>query len=204
MRKLPWILFVLAGFAFAAISVQAADNDQSKFGLVFSISGGDSGVGATWNLGNHVAFSPYFNFVRMWRNTSSSPSQISLNPARQNDLAAGAKLQLYLKNWNKMRLYVAPGYEFGRLRSMLSYKTSSYTSSSDELIHEHSAFGVLGLQYAVNNRISIFGDMGPEYQDRGSDFSSMSSGVIYSENKSSTRYHSLGIRNSLGIIFFLK
>jgi hypothetical protein len=204
MKKLLWILIVLAGLAFATISAQAADTDRSKFGLVFSTSGGDSGVGATWNLGNHVAFSPYFNFVRMWQNKSSSPSQFALNPMRQNTMAAGAKLQLYLKNWNKMRLYVAPGYEFGRSRFMSSTKTSSYMFGADELIHQHSAFGVLGIQYAVNNRISIFGDMGLEYQDLGLDYTSMSSGVTYSENKSSTRQHSLGIRNSMGIIFFLK
>jgi hypothetical protein len=202
MKKSLWILIVLFGFSAATLSAQATDNDKSKLGLIFSETGTAAGVGAIWQLNNHIAFSPYFNFTHSWKGT----------PEGTNTLQVGAKLPLYLKNWNKMRLYVAPGYEFTRIRTRGISNTPPITvsySSDDKSIYNEGS-GVWGIQYAIGNRISIFGDMGVAYQDQGSSHSSVmtlstwTGGSTSSASSSRTRTYNVGLKNSIGVIFYLK
>jgi hypothetical protein len=204
MNKSLWILIVLFGFSAATLSAQATDNDKSKFGLIFSETGTAAGVGALWQLNSHIAFSPYFNFRHEWKGT----------PYGSNTLSVGAKLPLYLKNWNKMRLYVAPGYEFTRIRTQgrgISTTASPqpiYSDDDKSIFNEGS--GVLGIQYAIGNRISIFGDMGVAYQDQGSSHSSVTTlstwtgGSTSYTSSSRTRTYNVGLKNSIGVIFYLK
>jgi hypothetical protein len=196
MKKSLWILIVLFGFSIATLSAQATDNDKSKFGLIFSETGTASGVGAIWQFNDHIAFSPYFNFTHQWKGVSDD----------SNALGVGAKLKLYLKNWDKMRLYVAPGYEFTRTRSQTHTKNSSLNLevNSDYKYITNEGSGVWGIQYAIGNRISLFGDMGIAYRDQCISGLSVATGSSNSTGSSRTRTYSVGLKDSIGIIFYLK
>jgi hypothetical protein len=198
MKKSLWILIVLFGFSVVNISAQATDTDKSKLGLVFSETGTNSGVGAIWQLSDHIAFSPYFNFTHQWKGDDDIA----------NALGVGAKLKFYLKNWNKMRLYVAPGYEFTRTRYQTHSKNSTplfdYITYSDYKYITNEGSGVWGIQYALGNRISIFGDIGVAYRDQCTSGLNVTTGSYDSTSSSRTRTYSVGLKDSMGIIFYLK
>jgi hypothetical protein len=192
MKKSLWILIVLFGFSVASLSAQATDDDKSKFGLIFSGTRNSPSVGAIWQPSDHIAFSPHFNFRHEWKGT----------PYGSNALSVGAKLPLYLKNWNKIRLYVAPGYEFTRIRT----QAIEYSTHTDNKSISNEGSGVLGFQYALGNRISIFADIGAAYQDRCDSLISngppMDSRITTFSTR--TRTYSVALKNSIGIIFYLK
>jgi hypothetical protein len=192
MRKSLWIVNILFGFSVATLSAQATDNDKSKFGLIFSGTWDAPSVGAIWQPSDHLAFSPHFNFRHEWKGT----------PYGSNTLSVGAKLPLYLKNWGNMRLYVAPGYEFTRIRT----QAINYSTNTDNKSISNEGSGVWGIQYALGNRISIFGDMGVAYQDRCDSFISIGPPLDsrITTFSTRTRTYSVGLKNSIGIIFYLK
>ena len=169
MNKNVWILIVLFGLFAVTLPAQSTDDENSKVGLVFMGSGSANTllsptIGAIWHLNNHIAFSPYINFANKWRNWDINLG--SLDPNNKYYLATGAKLQLYLKKWNKVRLYVAPGYEFTREHILSPTNDESRSREYNILIHDHAVFVLGGVHYVASNRISLLGDMGLEYKDR--------------------------------------
>jgi hypothetical protein len=211
MRKPLLILLVLFGFCAATLSAQDKESEKHKFGLVFSGSGDTPGVGVLWHLNDHIAFSPYINFTHTWANDQSISSLPSpLSSINGNTLGAGAKLQLYLKDWNKVRFYVAPGYRFDRSRSQDSASSSSGTLTTttyyDNKNFMHRISAVLGVQYPISNRISIFGELGGEYRDYQSKTINFATYSYQASRSTSYDYStfSAGFKNSLGIILYLK
>jgi hypothetical protein len=204
MKKLLWSLMILFGISVASLPAQDKGEDKQKFGLVFSANGSNPGVGAIWNLGSHVAFSPYINFTHSWNDANNSSLFVGTNPNKANTINVGAKLPLYLKNWEKTRLYVAPGYEFSRNRSQSSTTSSSSYSYNDQKTIKHDLFCGLGVQYAVGKRVSIFGDMGFNYQYQRSSVLWLLGAITLSPNNSKVITNNLGFKDSIGIIFYLK
>jgi hypothetical protein len=213
-----WIGMILFGLFSVTLPAQAADNNNSKFGLVFmGTERGDNvllspGVGAIWQPNKHIALSPFFDFTHSRLNGYSYSSDTTsgiASPQSANTFGVGAKLQLYLKNWDGIRLYVAPGYTYARSRSKRSTQTtnpsSSYASYFDNKSISHEVSGVWGIQYAVSDRISLFGEIGVIYQnmERSNSVTTIPEDISNTFSPPQTVY-SAGLKNSIGIIFYLK
>jgi opacity protein-like surface antigen len=220
MNRRLWIWIVLFGFFAATLPAQATDSDSPKFGLVFMGTGaGQSalispGVGAIWQPCEHIALSPFFNFTHSWRDGysySSDTTSANVSPQSANIFGVGAKLPLYFKNWDDIRLYVAPGYAYARSHSKSSAQQTnpsvSFTSQNEIKSISHEGSGVWGIQYAVNDRISLFGEIGVTYQHM--EYSNTTTTVpedIFGTSSSPPQpaANSVGLKNSMGVIFCLK
>jgi hypothetical protein len=74
-----------------------------------------------------------------------------------------AALRFYVSDWKGLRFYVSPKYQFGRTTSERIAGAPVYGTDSTSTSRTHGVYGAWGVQYAISDRVSIFGDMGGYY-----------------------------------------
>jgi hypothetical protein len=183
MRRLLLSVIVLCGSFPAMLSAQDKTVEKRKFGLTFP------NIGIIWHISDKVAFVPDINLTHGWSEIGSNSGDSTTNSVTVN-----AALRFYLHNWKGMRFYLSPKYGYGwsNVETSSSLQGVSYASE----LHNHSVSGAWGLEYAVSDRISLFGDIGVRYMHGKTDSSSQFS--------SDTKSNMVGTVGTWGLILYLK
>ena len=181
MRKLFLSVIVVCGMFPALVSAQDKAVEKRKFGLTFP------NIGIIWRISDNVAFLPDINLSHGWSDLGTNAGD-----STNNSIGVNAALRFYLHDWKGVRFYVSPryGYNWSNVKSPL--QGSSMTSE----LRTHSVSGAWGVEYAVSDRISLFGDIGVRYNHGKIDSSS--------EFSSGTNSNSIGTAGTWGLILYLK
>ncbi len=148
------LISLLVVLALGGSSVYAREKSASpRFGLTFP------SLGVIWHITDKVAFVPNVTLARNWSTYSSTQSE-SKNTTNSVGVTAG--MRFYTHDWKGMRFYLSPSYGFSRSSSDSSQSGLIEVSGSGTT-RSHSVGGAWGVQYAVTDRISIFGDIGARY-----------------------------------------
>jgi len=185
MKRFPVALLVMVALIPAIVSAQDKAGETRKFGLTIP------NIGLIWHITDNVAFVPDITFIHNW---STFGSDSTLYKHSGNGVAVNAALRLYIQDWKGIRFYVTPKYGFSRSSS----SSESQSGSGSSGINTHSVTGAWGLQYAVTDRISLFGDIGARYS-RGK---SESIDSVISEGR--TTNNNFGTVGTWGLIVYLK
>jgi hypothetical protein len=171
----------------APLFAQEQESPRGKIGLTLP------GIGAILHLTDHVAFVPGVGFTHNWSSLSSAPTTTAAN-----NLSVSAALRFYVRDWKGLRFYLSPKYSFSRSTSERNAGGTGYGTDSSTAGDYHAAYGSWGIQYAISDRVSIFGDMGAFYSRStySTSSSAMLGGDTYSQN--------VGTSGSWGLIFYLK
>lgn len=133
-------------FGSFTIFAQEKSSPEYHFGLTFP------NIGIIWHISDHVAFLSSIDFSHGWADLNGGSSSANL-------LRVEADLRFFISDWEGVRFYVSPKYRFART----SHEIIDDTIASDTTGYNHEVTGALGAQYAVSDRISIFGDIGAMY-----------------------------------------
>lgn len=185
-RTVAAILFIVLG-----TSSLIAQNER-HFGVMV---GTPTTAGAIWNFSKHVAVRPDFSYSQNGSNGGIS------GPSDSKTLDVGVSGLVYLKDWDALRLYVAPRFGYGRTSVTTYYQTSpEFGGSIIEVATRtlvqpaYSGSAAVGGQYAVSPRFSVFGEAGYGYR-RLTSTSQFLGGVI-------TRTHTWATRSTVGVIIY--
>jgi len=138
----------------AALFAQEQEKAKYRFGLTFPE------IGVIWHISDNIAFVPGVNFGHTWgRNTISFyDDTLGFSSSR---LEFNAGLRFFISEWKDLRFYISPKYGFAWHDSDIDDSSPLNDESS---IKYHRVSGAWGLQYAINDRVSIFGDIGATYE----------------------------------------
>lgn len=158
MKKILMLGFILA---LADVTALAQDQDSTpprRFGLTFP------NIGVIWHITNNIAFIPEINLAHGWATFTSDPTSEYSN----DTVGVNAALRFYIQEWKGLRLYLTPRYGYGWVGSDRTYAFTDINGVPVEQTittrsHNHSIAGAWGVQYAISDRLSIFGDIGAKY-----------------------------------------
>ena len=146
---------------------------------------GYTSLGLIWQVSEKVAIRPEISF-----SSSSGELDSALGLSSSSDawsVEFGVSALLYLNNADRLRTYVAPQFTY----------THSDASSSgllgESAGNAYALGGLFGAQFSLNDRFSVFGELGVSYAHATSD-------MDFSGTKS-TR-DSWGTRTGVGVILF--
>jgi hypothetical protein len=151
MRRFFPVCFVLFVLAPSVLYAQDSPAAKRKFGLTFP------NTGIIWHITDNVAFLPGFSFNHNWGSSDDFYKNTS------NSLNVDASLRFYLREWKGVRFYLAPKYTFGWSDVETEYDFGTGLSTAASTAYSHSVSGAWGLQYAISDRISLWGDIGIRY-----------------------------------------
>jgi hypothetical protein len=186
MKRLLLTCFVMCALFPSMLRAQGKDAEKQKFGLTFP------NIGVIWHITDNVAFLPGFSFNHSWSSSDDFYKDST------NLLNVDASLRFYVQEWKGVRFYLAPKYSFGWVdtESDIGYETSPSTRAVTT--YSHAVSGAWGLQYAISNRISIWGDIGVRYSHgTGSTSPSTILGL-------DTHTNSISTVGTWGLILYLK
>ena len=183
MKKLLVIISFALLLVSASLFAQEKETATFRFGLTFPT------IGAIWHISDNVAFMSGIDFNHDWSGFTSS---IDNHPVRNsgNRLGVEASVRFYLLQWKDVRLYLSPKYRFNWSDIRIEDETYPVTTDS----YGHSAIGAWGLQYALNDRVSIFGDIGFGYERQ----------KVYGLSSYDNSSNSIGTEGTWGMILYLK
>jgi hypothetical protein len=147
------VLFV---FAVVILSVPGATpvaaQERGDTGITM---GYPASVGLVWHVTDRIAIRPELSFSV--RNTEDR----GLQTANSDTTAFGVGVSglFYVRQWDKLRAYVAPRYTYARATA----KTDLSDSAGTEIeLHSttHTVFGSFGAQYSLAERFSVYGEVG--------------------------------------------
>ena len=166
-----------------SLFAQTKGNTKYKFGLTIP------NIGAIWHISDSVAFMSGINFNHDWSRFGSGID----DPAARSSgdkLGVEASFRFYLPGWKVVRLYLSPKYRF----NWNDMETESETIIIHSNSYGHTLVGAWGLQYALNDRMSIFGDIGIGYER----------GKTYGLSSYESSDNSIGTEGTWGLILYLK
>jgi opacity protein-like surface antigen len=180
MRKLFVSAIVVCGMFPSLLLAQDKVVEKRKFGLTFP------NIGIIWRISDTVAFLPDINLSHGWSDLGTT------GDSTNNSIGVNAALRFYLHDWKGIRFYVSPRYGYGWSNVESPFQGSTIASE----LRTHSVSGAWGVEYAVSDRISLFGDIGIRYSHGKTDSTtSFSSG---------TSSNSTGTAGTWGLIVHLK
>jgi hypothetical protein len=112
-------------------------------------------LGLIWHVSERVAIRPEISF-------SSTSTEIDspfggIGTSHNWNVKVGASALVYLNDADRLRTYVAPQFTYVRTKGETS-------SSLSELVANTYGFaGLFGAQYSLNDRFSVFGELGVGY-----------------------------------------
>jgi hypothetical protein len=168
------------------LCAQQKDTQKREFGLTFP------NIGIIWHITEDVAFLPGISFNHSW----GSSDAISDNWS--NSLNVDASIRFYIQEWKGVRFYLAPKYSFGWGDSEARPDSGTGPATIDSTTHSHAVSGAWGIQYAISDRISIWGDIGVRYSHAEISTSGFANTSYESRNKS------IGAVGTWGLILYLK
>jgi hypothetical protein len=181
MRKILLSIFIAPMIFPALLSAQDKSIEKRKFGLTFP------NIGFIWRMSDYVAFLPDINLTHGWSDLGSSAGDNTTNT-----IGINAALRFYLNSWKGARFYVTPRYGY----NWSNVNSTTQSISLESSLRTHSVSGAWGLEYAVSDRISLYGDIGIRYSHGRTE-----STATYSTNSST---NSIGSAGTWGLILYLK
>lgn len=174
MKKLALVCFVLWVAVPGPLCAQDQDqNKDMKFGLTFPE------IGVIWHITDNITFMPGFRLSHNWGHSNLTDFDSS-----SNSVQVYMNLRFYLSEWNKVRFYLSPKYQYSWVRTETESEYSTSTS-----LHSHGVVGAWGAQYAISDRVGIYGDIGFGYSRGTSSF---------------TITNTVSTEGSWGLILYLK
>ena len=183
MKKFLLIISFALFLVPASLLAQEKENAKYKFGLTFPT------IGAIWHISDGVSFMSGIDFNHDWSGFSSI---LDDNPIRSsaNMLGVETSLRFYLPGWKNVRLYLSPKYRFNWSDIATESEVGPIATDS----YGHTVVGAWGLQYALNERLSIFGDIGFGYERQ----------KLYGLSSYESSGNSIGTEGTWGLILYLK
>ena len=138
----------------------AAAQDPGDVGVFM----GYPSLGFVWQLSEKVAIRPEISFAT---STSDFDTDNPLGVSSSSDawsIEFGASALLYLNDDDRLRTYVAPRFAYAHSDASSSSVLGESAGSSYEFA------GLFGGQYSLNDRFSVFGEVGVGYAHATSEF----------------------------------
>ncbi len=179
-------MFIMLSLMPFSLFAQERENPRRSFGLTFP------NIGAIWHISDNIAFLPGIDFNHTWSDLSTMDGSITTDT-----LGVNASMRFYVSRWKGVRLYLAPKYRFVWGKSSNSIPVELYDLNLRT--YRHTASGAWGLQYAISDRVSIFGDIGVGYSRLTQSTSSIR--PIPTINPRSSQ---IGTEGTWGLILYLK
>lgn len=180
------VFFLFLLFAGAG-NVRAQEAGQVGVNLGYPL------VGVTWHVTPTIAVRPEFNFS-FGSGSSTSGSGVEGSEADAWGLNFGVSALFYLAEWDGVKGYLAPRVAFIR-------SNTESLSTVSESRRETSGSGfdlaaMAGVQYPLNSRFTVFGELGISYVNRHSESNPI--GTVSLESDSWT----LQPRTAIGLIVY--
>jgi hypothetical protein len=166
-------------------AADAAAQDNGKTGITM---GYPAAVGIVTHITDRVAIRPELNV-----SFSSGTTELFPFADTRSDGSAigiGVSALIYLGTGDKLRPYFSPRYTFARTSSS---SNSELRGSSESTSTSHTVAGSFGVQYALHDRFSIFGEVGV-----GHAVNRQKIGITESRSES----RQTGTRSGVGVIFY--
>jgi len=177
-----WQLVSLAGCLLLVESSAARAQDTKKVGVTMAYP---TSIGLIWPASNKVAVRPEFTI-----SGSSVESPSGLDGSSWN-VGTGVSVLFYLKDYERVRTYFTPRFEYSRSSSS-SDTGSGAIPSIDATRSASGGSGSFGVQYAPGEKFGVFGEVG--------------FGFSYSKLPSFTgsdgHATAWGMRSGVGVIFY--
>jgi hypothetical protein len=154
-------VFVLVLVSMAAGAAAAFSQETGRVGVNL----GYPTVGVTWHVTDTVAVRPELTFA-----FGSSSLDSAGTDGSESDtwaISFGASALFYVADWDGVKGYVAPRVAFSRSSvDTISTILDTTTESTGRTI---DLGAMVGAQYGLNSRVSVFGEVGLNYSNRSSE-----------------------------------
>ena len=177
-----WQLVSLAGCLLLAESSAARAQDTKKVGVTMAYP---TSIGLIWPASNKVAVRPEFTI-----SGSSVESPSGLDGSSWN-VGTGVSVLFYLKDYERVRTYFTPRFDYSRSSSS-SDTGSASIPSIDTTRWASDGSGSFGVQYAPGDKFGVFGEVG-----FGFSYSKLPS--LTGSDGHATAW---GMRSGVGVIFY--
>jgi hypothetical protein len=165
------------------MAARAAAQEAGQAGIAM---GYPTSVAVIFHATDKVAVRPEFSF----RHSTSDLDFLGQDGSRTTTgISVGASGLFYLRDWDKVRTYVSPRYEWTRTTS------ESDVFASEARTTGHAFTGSFGAQYALDRRFGVFGEVGLTYDTADAELD----GVDTDSNN-----RSWSSRTAVGVIFYFK
>jgi len=195
----------LTVFVLVATSLPASAQDHGAFGITM---GYPSSIGAIWHMTDRIAIRPEIGFTQVSNTTTSTvnligPGGIILSSTTtqsttdQWNIGVGASALFYVKQWDALRAYVSPRYQYTRSTvsgSATSSGSVQVVNPSDFTSNANLVSGSFGAQYALGTRFGVYGELGIAYSHTTNE--TMQAGGARSAT------NSLATRSGVGVLFY--
>ena len=178
-----WQLLSLAGSLLLVHSAAVQAQDATKVGVTMAYP---TSIGLIWPMSDKVAVRPEFTI-----SGSSAESPAGLEASSWN-IGTGVSLLLYLKDYDRVRTYFTPRFDYSRSSSSADTGSASIPSI-DTTRWASGGAGSFGVQYAPGEKFGVFGEVG-----FGFSYSSLPS-VTGGSDGHATAW---GMRSGVGVIFY--
>jgi hypothetical protein len=178
-----WQLVSLAACFLFVDSAAARAQDATKVGVTMAYP---TSIGLIWPMSDKVAVRPEFTI-----SGSSAESPTGLETSSWT-IGTGVSVLFYLKDYDRVRTYFTPRFDYSRSSS--SSDTGSASIPSIDLTRWASGgSGSFGVQYAPGEKFGVFGEVG-----FGFSYSSLPS-LTEGSTGHATGW---GMRSGVGVIFY--
>lgn len=178
-----WQLVSLAGCLLFVESSAARAQDTNKVGITMAYP---TSIGLIWPVSNKLAVRPDFTI------SGSSAEAASGLDASSWNIGAGVSVLVYLKDYDHVRTYFAPRFDYAR-SSNRSETGASTIPSIDTTRWNAGGAGSFGVQFTPGERFGVFGEVG-----FGFSYSTLPSATSPSTGHAT----GWGLRSGVGVIFY--
>ena len=176
-------LLSLAGCLLLVHSAAAQAQDTGKVGVTMAYP---AAIGLIWHATDKMAVRPEFTI------SGSSAESSSGFEASSWSFGTGVSVLFYLKDYDHVRTYFTPRFDYSRSSS--SSETGASTAPSiDTSRWSSGAAGSFGVQYTPGDKFGVFGEVG-----FGFSYSSLPSAAAPNSGHAT----GWGMRSGVGVIFY--
>ncbi len=145
LSRLSHLVFVLF------LATSANGQQKGRTGLVIAYP---TSVGFIWNVTDRIAVRPDASFSK----TTSDSTAVPTASLDSYSIETGLSALFYAKKWQDIAAYVAPRFAYSRLKT-----TNNLALGGSTVSWSYPGSVSFGVQYAVAQRFSVFGEAGLEY-----------------------------------------
>jgi hypothetical protein len=179
MRVAGLLLVVFASLGVPAV---AWGQEVGQKGITM---GYPESIGLLWHVTDNVAVRPEFRFAH---STTDTNVPFAGENTSSTSFGVGVTALFYLKRYDSLRTYVAPGWTHSH-----TDPGAGTTANSDTIA------GMFGAQYAVGKRFSIFGETGVAFSHSTSKSDIAGPPIV---DTFSAHGNSVATRTGAGVIFY--
>jgi hypothetical protein len=179
MRVAGLLLVVWASLGVPGV---ASGQDVGQKGITM---GYPESIGLLWHVAEKVAVRPEFRFAH---STTDTNLPIADENVSSTSFGVGITALFYLKRYDSLRTYVAPGWAHSH-----TDPGAGTTANSDTIA------GMFGAQYSVGKRFSIFGETGLAFSHSTTKSDIAAPPII---STFSAHGNSIGTRTGAGVILY--